>query len=76
MQSISYKKVILILAAAILALKIYVHLKTRRENLTGAARVQELTEKWCHTRVPGRRGRLEAKIYAIDPNWSPPPECS
>lgn len=71
-----YTKAAFILAISLLLIRLYQHMKSRRENLTGAARVQELTEKWCHTRVPGRRGRLEAKIYAIDPNWSPPPECS
>jgi hypothetical protein len=71
-----YTKAALLLAITLLVIKLYQHFKGRRENLTGPARLQELTEKWCHTRVPGRRERLEAKIYAIDPNWSPPPECS
>lgn len=60
------------LAAAILAIALYHMYKSRRENLTGDARVQELQDKYCHTRSETRKVKLADRIWAINPDWEPP----
>jgi hypothetical protein len=62
----------LAIVAALLAISLYQIYKSRRENLTGDARVQELQDKYCHTRSDTRKVKLADRIWAIDPNWEPP----